>query len=89
MLLRCPYARLELHFHLATKLAGSEKLYGQAKPQIQGTPRSWVCSDCTLTQSINPVAYEDGEAIFIDTEYETLEHESDIRLEKHLNFIRM
>ena len=27
--------------------------------------------DCTFDASINPVAYEDGEAVFIDTEYDT------------------
>ena len=54
--------------HLATKLAG-EKLYGQAKPNagtLQG--HRVFCSDMTFDASINPVAYEDGEAIFIDTE---------------------
>lgn len=57
--------------HLATKLAG-EKLYGQAKPN-EGTLRGHrvFCSDCTFDASINPVAYEDGEAVFIDTEYDT------------------
>lgn len=57
--------------HLATKLAG-EKLYGQARPN-QGTLQGHrvFCSDCTFDASINPVAYEDGDAIFIDTEYET------------------
>ena len=57
--------------HLATKLAG-EKLYGQAKPN-QGTLQGHrvFCSDCTFDASINPVAYEDGEAVFIDTEYDT------------------
>lgn len=57
--------------HLATKLAG-EKLYGQAKP-CEGTLRGQrvFCSDCTFDASINPVAYEDGEAVFIDTEYDT------------------
>lgn len=57
--------------HLATKLAG-EKLYGQAKPN-QGTPQGHhvFCSDTTFDASINPVAYEDGEAVFIDTEYDT------------------
>ena len=57
--------------HLATKLAG-EKLYGQAKPN-QGTLAGHrvFCSDVTFDASINPVAYEDGEAIFIDTEYDT------------------
>jgi len=57
--------------HLATKLAG-EKLYGQAKPN-EGTLRGHkvFCSDVTFDASINPVAYEDGEAVFIDTEYDT------------------
>ena len=57
--------------HLATKLAG-EKLYGQARPN-QGTLQGHrvFASDCTFDASINPVAYEDGEAIFIDTEYDT------------------
>ena len=57
--------------HLATKLAG-EKLYGQARPN-QGTLQGHkvFASDCTFDASINPIAYEDGEAIFIDTEYET------------------
>ena len=57
--------------HLATKLAG-EKLYGQAKPH-QGTLQGHrvFCSDCTFDATINPVAYEDGEAVFIDTEYDT------------------
>ena len=57
--------------HLATKLAG-EKLYGQAKPNM-GTLQGHkvFCSDCTFDASINPVAYEDGEAVFIDTEYDT------------------
>ena len=57
--------------HLATKLAG-EKLYGQARPN-EGTlaGRKVFCSDVTFDASINPVAYEDGEAVFIDTEYDT------------------
>ena len=57
--------------HLATKLAG-EKLYGQARPNhgtLQG--HRVFCSDMTFDASINPVAYEDGEAVFIDTEYDT------------------
>ena len=57
--------------HLATKLAG-EKLYGQAKPNcgtLQG--HKVFCSDMTFDATINPVAYEDGEAVFIDTEPET------------------
>ena len=57
--------------HLATKLAG-EKLYGQAKPNA-GTlaGKKVFCSDVTFDASINPVAYEDGEAVFIDTERDT------------------
>ena len=57
--------------HLATKLAG-ERLYGQAKPN-HGTLEGHkvFCSDMTFDASINPVAYEDGEAVFIDTEYDT------------------
>ncbi len=57
--------------HLATKLAG-ERLYGQARPDrgtLQG--RKVFASDCTFAASINPIAYEDGEAVFIDTEADT------------------
>ncbi len=57
--------------HLATKLAG-EKLYGQARPNAGTLAGHKVfCSDMTFDASINPVAYEDGEAVFIDTEYDT------------------
>ena len=57
--------------HLATRLAG-ETLYGQARPD-EGTlkGRRVFCSDMTFDASINPVAYEDGEAVFIDTEPDT------------------
>ena len=57
--------------HLATKLAG-EKLYGQARPD-EGTLAGHVvlASDMTFDASVNPVAYEDGHAVFIDTEYDT------------------
>ena len=57
--------------HLATRLAG-ERLYGQARPNA-GTlaGRRVFCSDLTFDASINPVAYEDGEAVFIDTEEDT------------------
>ncbi len=57
--------------HLATKLAG-EKLYGQARPDA-GTLKGHkvFCSDVTFDASISPVGYEDGEAVFIDTEYDT------------------
>ena len=54
--------------HLAIRLAG-ERLYGQAKIG-EGTlrGRKVFCSDMTFNASVNPVAYEGGEAIFIDTE---------------------
>ncbi|MBR5755833.1 MAG: DegT/DnrJ/EryC1/StrS family aminotransferase, partial [Erysipelotrichaceae bacterium] len=57
--------------HLATKLAG-EKLYGQARPD-RGVlfGKKVFATDMTFDASINPIAYEDGEAIFIDTEYDT------------------
>ncbi|MBR2827393.1 MAG: DegT/DnrJ/EryC1/StrS family aminotransferase [Erysipelotrichaceae bacterium] len=57
--------------HMATKLAG-ERLYGQAKPNAGTLAGHRVfCSDMTFDASINPVAYEDGEAVFIDTESDT------------------
>ncbi len=57
--------------HLAIKLAG-EKLYGA--PQVgHGTleGRRVFASDTTFDASDNPVAYEGGECVFIDTEYDT------------------
>ena len=57
--------------HLAIKLAG-EKLYGQPKAN-QGTlaGHKVFCSDMTFDATVNPVAYEGGELVFIDTEYDT------------------
>ena len=71
--------------HLATKLAG-EKLYGQAKP-YEGTLKGKrvFCSDLTFDASVNPVAYEDGEAIFIDTEQDTWNMDP-VALEKAFSF---
>ena len=57
--------------HLAVKLAG-EKLYGQPKighGVLEG--KKVFCSDMTFDATVNPVAYESGEAVFIDTEYDT------------------
>ena len=57
--------------HLAIKLC-AEKLYG--KPAVgQGSleGRKVFCSDLTFSATVNPVAYEGGEAVFIDTEYDT------------------
>ena len=57
--------------HLATKLAG-ERLYGQARPNAGTLAGHRVfASDLTFDASINPIAYEDGEAVFIDTEPDT------------------
>lgn len=57
--------------HLAVKLCG-EKLYGQPKTghgTLEG--KKVFCSDMTFDATVNPVAYEGGEAVFIDTEYDT------------------
>lgn len=57
--------------HLAIKLAG-ERLYGQ--PRVgHGTleEKKVFCSDMTFDATVNPVAYEGGEAVFIDTEVDT------------------
>ena len=57
--------------HLAIKLAG-EKLYGM--PRVgHGTleGKRVFCSDMTFDATVNPVAYEGGELVFIDTEYDT------------------
>ena len=57
--------------HLAIKLA-AEKLYGQPKVghgSLEG--RKVFASDMTFDATDNPIAYEGGEAVFIDTEYDT------------------
>ena len=57
--------------HLAMKLAG-ERLYGgteQGKGALSG--RKVFCSDMTFDATVNPVVYEGGEPVFIDTEYDT------------------
>lgn len=57
--------------HLAVKLAG-ERVYGQpkiGKGCLAG--KQVFCSDLTFAATVNPVVYEGGEPIFIDSEYET------------------
>ena len=57
--------------HLAIKLAG-EKLYGMPKPGkgcLSG--KKVFCSDLTFCATINPITYEGGEPVFIDSETET------------------
>ena len=57
--------------HLAIRLAG-EKIYGPARVEhgvLEG--HKVFCSDMTFDATVNPVAYEGGEAVFIDTERDT------------------
>lgn len=57
--------------HLAVRLCG-EKLYGQpcvGHGALEG--HCVFCSDMTFDATVNPVAYEGGEAVFIDSEYDT------------------
>ena len=57
--------------HMAVKLAG-EQVYGKPAPG-QGTlaGHKVFCSDMTFDATVNPVLYEGGEPVFIDTEYDT------------------
>lgn len=57
--------------HLAVKLAG-EQLYGQARAN-EGTLQGHkvFCSDMTFDATVNPVSYENGTQIFLDTEEQT------------------
>ena len=57
--------------HLAMKLAGQD-LYGQPKVghgSLEG--HKVFCSDMTFDATVNPVVYEGGEPVFIDTEPDT------------------
>ena len=57
--------------HLATKLA-AENIYGQDRVNhgvLEG--KRVFCTDVTFDASVNQVAYENGEAVFVDTEPET------------------
>lgn len=57
--------------HLAMKLAG-EHIYGKPYAGVGAVQGHKVfCSDMTFDATINPVAYENGEAVFIDTERDT------------------
>jgi dTDP-4-amino-4,6-dideoxygalactose transaminase len=57
--------------HLAIRLAG-EQIYG-LQPVNKGVleGRKVFCSDTTFDATVNPVAYEGGEQIFIDTELDS------------------
>lgn len=57
--------------HLAVKLAG-ERLYGQPKighGTLEG--KRVFCSDMTFDATVNPICYESGIPVFIDTEADT------------------
>lgn len=57
--------------HLGVKILG-EKLYGQPKPghgTLEG--HKVFCSDMTFDATVNPVVYEGGEPVYIDTEYDS------------------
>lgn len=57
--------------HLAIKLAG-ERIYGMQKLGKGVLQNKRVfCSDLTFSASVNPIIYEGGEPIFIDSEYES------------------
>ena len=57
--------------HLAVRLAG-ERLYGRPETGHGVLENKKVfCSDMTFDATLNPVIYENGEAVFIDTEYDT------------------
>ncbi len=57
--------------HLAIRLAG-EKLYGIPKVGHGSLEGHMVfASDMTFDATVNPIAYEGGEAVFIDTETDT------------------
>ena len=57
--------------HLAMKLAG-EKIYGKPAPGTGALANRFVAaSDMTFDATVNPIVYEGGIPVFIDTEYDT------------------
>ena len=57
--------------HLCMKLAG-EKLYGKPPVGVGALNNKRVfCSDMTFNATLNPVVYEGGIPVFIDTEYDS------------------
>lgn len=56
--------------HLAVKLAG-ERIYGQPELGKALNGHKVFCSDMTFDATVNPVVYEGGVPIFIDTERDT------------------
>ena len=57
--------------HLCMKLAG-ERLYGKPPVSVGALfNRRVFCSDVTFNATLNPVVYEGGIPVFIDTEYDS------------------
>ena len=57
--------------HLCMKLAG-EKLYGKPPVGVGALDNKRVfCTDMTFNATLNPVVYEGGIPVFIDTEYDS------------------
>lgn len=57
--------------HMAVKLAG-EKVYGKSEPGKGALHNQFViCSDLTFDATVNPIVYEGGAPVFVDTEYDT------------------
>ena len=74
--------------HMVVKLAGG-RLFGKTK--VGHGKLYWdekFFSDMTFDATVNPVVYECGEPIFIDTELETCNMDPET-LERPLCFIRM
>ena len=71
--------------HLSMKLAGIAA-YGMPKVghgALEG--KKVFCSDMTFDATVNPIVYEGGEPVFIDTEYDTWNMDP-IALEKAFEF---
>ena len=71
----CPYAvglsSGTAALHMAMRLAG-EKLYGKCKfGQGALAGKRVFCTDMTFDATVNPVVYEGGIPVFIETEYDT------------------
>lgn len=57
--------------HLAMKLAG-EEIYGKPSAGCGSLQKKYVAvSDMTFSATVNPIVYEGGIPVFIDTEYDT------------------
>ena len=57
--------------HLCMKLAG-ERLYGKPPVGVGALQNKRVfCTDMTFNATLNPVVYEGGIPVFIDTEYDS------------------